>query len=130
MLLNQVLQALDRFVELDSQFALLLLNHNDKQISWLENVIIKQLLTTGLFGAKLSVLPKSIKTLNKVCLYLLYCLTPALMRFRKKQISAKQFQMLQKRIVQQAFRLTYQLKLQDKEAIKLLSQIAKTNKFS
>lgn len=127
--IESALLACEKFTQLDPQFALLLLNNNEHKLNMLENMIIKLLLTTSLFGTKLNVLPKTIKTLNRANLYLLYCAMASLTKVAKKQLNVRQFQQHKARFISNAFTLAYKLKIQDKEVIKLLSQLAKTNKF-
>ncbi len=123
------LTALEQLVKLDPQFALLLLNSSDKKLSMMENIIIKQLLTVSLFGNRLNVLPKTIKTLNRTCLYLLYCLAPTLKQLKAGKLAAKQYYALKDKFINKAFKLGYYLKIEDKETIKLLSQLSGSNKF-
>ena len=127
--IESALLACEKFTELAPQFALLLLNNSDHKHNTLENIIIKLMLTTSLFGTRLNVLPKTIKTVNRACLYLLYCAISSLQKLQKKQITVKQYLMHKMRFCHNAFILAYKLKIADKEVIKLLSQLAKTNKF-
>ena len=127
--IESALLACENFTKLDPQFALLLLNNNEQKQNSLENTIIKLLLTTSLFGTRLNVLPKTIKTVNRACLYLLYCTISSLQKLQRKQITVQQYRMQKKRFCHHAFTLAYKLKIEDKEVIKLLSQLAKANKF-
>lgn len=127
--IESVLVASEKLTQLAPQFTLLLLNTNGHKQSSLEKMIVKLIVTTSLFGARLNVLPKTIKTINRACLYLLYCTLPSLQRSQKKQINVKQYHIHKKRFCHHAFTLAYKLNLADKEVIKLLSQLAKANKF-
>lgn len=121
--------ALEQLVKQEPSFALLLLNSSDRKLSLMENIIVKQLISAQLLSAKFDTLPKATKTLCRACMYLLYCLTPSLIKIKQKKISIETFGEQQKLLTQNTFKLVYQLKVQDKELIKLMSQISGNNKY-
>lgn len=120
---------LEQLVKQEPSFALLLLNSSDRKLSLMENIIVKQMISVQLLTAKFDTLPKATKTVNRACLYLLYCLTPSLIKIKQKKIAPENFAEQQKLLTQNTFKLVYQLKVQDKELIKLLSQISGNNKY-
>lgn len=123
------LASAEQLVKTEPSFAILLLNSSDRKLSLMENLLVKQVLTVQLFAAKLDTLPKAVKTINRACLFMLYCFTPALIKLKQNKLTQEQFEEQQANLNQLAFKLVYQLKVQDKELIKLLSQLSGNNKF-
>lgn len=120
----------DAFIDQYPNLALLLVNSNDKSLNLLESILLKQVLTTRLFSAKLSLLPKAATSVTRASLYILYWLTPGLIALKNKRITSSAYQQYKNQAIIKAFKIAYHLKLADKEAIKLLSQIAGKNKYS
>lgn len=127
--IEAALIATDKLTDLDPQLALLLLNCNHHDLSMMDNLVAKQLLTVSLLCHKLNLLPKSIKTVSRSCFYILYSAFASLKKLKQGHLSPKQYQGVKTRFTSTAFTLAYKLKIEDKEVIKLLSQLAQTNKF-
>lgn len=127
---DSFLDQLQKLETLHSPLLNVIINTKPAELGSIGLIVLKQVLITKKLTRQLDYLPESEITIIKATLYVLYQLLPDLVPVLKQQSSLKQFQLNTQKVLIQTFNLVFKLKIKDKECLKLLSLLAKKNKYS